>query len=155
MSKIIMLIGSVMGGVGTILSVAGIVNGLNTRSFVSQAIPAQGTVVNLIRRFSTDSDGEVSELYYPMVRFTTKSGQERIFESNTGSYPPRFSLGQQVEVLYNSQNPNSVNINSFFSLWGVTFVLTALGSVFLVIGGCLIIIPLTKKGLFTQAKYQK
>ncbi|GAB1541887.1 hypothetical protein NUACC21_45600 [Scytonema sp. NUACC21] len=152
MSKILKLIGSVMGGVGTIFTVAGIVNGLNTRSFVSTAIPAQGTVVNLVRRLSTNSDGEVSELYYPMVRFTTKSGEERIFESNTGSYPPRFSLDQRLEVLYNPHNPTSVEINSFFSLWGVAIVFTSLGSIFLVIGGCLIIMPLIKKAAFPAAK---
>jgi hypothetical protein len=141
MSNFTKLVGSVMAGMGTLFTVIGVVNGLNTRSFVATATPAQGTVIDLVRRSSTDSDGDVSYAYYPVVKFTPSSGQSTIFESNTGSNPPGFSKGQLVDILYNPQKPNSAMINSWFSLWGFPAIFTGIGSIFVVVGGVLIVKP--------------
>ena len=150
MSKVTKIVGSVFAGVGTLFTVIGVVNALDTRSFVTTAIPAQGTVIDVVRRSSSDSDGDVSYAYYPVIKFTPSSGAANIFESNTGSNPPSFSKGQTVEVLYNPQQPNSARINSWFSLWGFPAIFIGVGSVFAVIGGVLIVV---KPPLKQQVKF--
>lgn len=70
-----------------------------------------------------------------MVKFAPSSGEQTIFKSNTGSNPPAFTKGQQVEVLYNPQKPNSAMINSWLELWFLPAIFTGMGSIFVLIGG--------------------
>ncbi|MEH2117639.1 DUF3592 domain-containing protein [Nostoc sp.] len=111
-TKFSRIFGSIFGGVGSIIAVTGIIIGLNTRSFVTSAIPAQGTIIDLVQRSSTDSKGSSSYVYYPVVKFTARSGESTVFEADTGSNPPEFTKGQQVEILYSPQKPDSARINS-------------------------------------------
>jgi hypothetical protein len=138
-AKFSLMFGSIFAGVGCIFAVTGIIIGLNTRSFVATAIPAQGTIIDLVLRSSTDSKGRSSSVYYPVVKFTPNSGEPTIFESNTGSQPPAFTKGQQVEVLYNLRKPNSAMINSWFELWFLPAIFTGMGLLFVLIGGAALV----------------
>ncbi|MFN6561379.1 MAG: DUF3592 domain-containing protein [Nostoc sp. ChiSLP01] len=138
-TKFFLIFGSIFGGVGSIIAVTGIILGINTRSFVSAAIPAQGTVIQLQQRLSSpDSKGYRSYVYYPVVQFTTRSGESTVFESNSASNPPQFAKGQQIEVLYSPDNPGSAQINSWLSLWFLPLMLGGLGSSFALVGGIVI-----------------
>lgn len=139
-AKFLVMFGSIFAGVGSIFAVTGIIMGLNTRSFVSTAIPTQGVVIDVVKRSSTDSKGRSSSVYYPVVKFTTPSGEPTVFESNLGTYPPQFRKGNEVELLYNPQQPDSVMINSWMDLWFLPVMFTSLGSIFVLIGG----VPLIK-----------
>jgi hypothetical protein len=135
-SKFFLAFGSIFAGVGSIFAVIGITIGINTYSFVGTAVSTQGTVIDLELGSSTDSEGRSFSVYYPVVKFTASNGEPTIFESNTGSQPPAFTKGQQVEVLYNPQKPNSAMINSSrFDLWFAPAMITGMGSVFVLIGG--------------------
>ncbi|AFY46803.1 Protein of unknown function (DUF3592) [Nostoc sp. PCC 7524] len=130
------LFGSIFTGIGSILTVTGIVIGFKTRSFVATSVTTQGTVIDLIRRSSSSSSSSSkSYLYYPVVRFTPSSGDPITFEVNSGSSSPEFTKDQQVEVLYNPQNPDSAMINTWSNLWLLPVVFIAMGSLFIVIGG--------------------
>ncbi|MBD2355591.1 DUF3592 domain-containing protein [Tolypothrix sp. FACHB-123] len=142
MSKVTKFIGSVMAGMGTLFTVIGVVNGLDTRSFVNSSIQTQGTVIDVVRRSSRDSDGDISYAYYPVIKFTPASGEETIFESTTGTNPPSYSRGQSINILYNPQQPNSARENSWFTLWGFPAIFTGIGSIFVVIGGALFLVKL-------------
>jgi hypothetical protein len=133
------IFGSIFAGIGSIFAVIGIIFGLNTHSFVATAISAQGTIIDLVLRSSTDSEGYSSSVYHPVVKFTDRSGEPTVFEANAGSNPPAFSKGQQVEVLYNPQKPNSAMINSRFELWFFPIIFTSLGFTFTLIGGIVLI----------------
>ncbi|OUL22547.1 DUF3592 domain-containing protein [Nostoc sp. 106C] len=134
-SKFFLVFGSIFAGIGSIFAVTGIIFVINTHSFVGTAESIKGTVIDLKRRSSTDSKGRASSAYYPVVKFTPSSGEPTVFESNTGSKPPAFSKGQQVEVLYNPQKPNSAMINSWLELWFLPAMFTGMGSIFVLIGG--------------------
>ncbi|RCJ37315.1 hypothetical protein A6770_14365 [Nostoc minutum NIES-26] len=139
-TKFLRIFGSIFAGIGSIFAVTGIIIGLNTRSFVATAIPAQGTIIDLVPRSSTDSNGyHSSYVYYPVVKFTDRSGEPTVFESKAGSDPPAFSKGQQVEVLYNPQKPNSAMINSWHEFWLLPVIFTSLGLIFVLIGGIVLI----------------
>ncbi|BAY08881.1 DUF3592 domain-containing protein [Calothrix sp. NIES-2098] len=140
-SKFFLLFGSIFAGIGSIFAVTGIIFVINTNSFVRTAESIQGTVIDLKLRSSTDSKGRHSSAYYPIVRFTPSSGEPIIFESHTGSKPPSFTKGQQVEVLYHPQKPDSTTINSWFELWFLPTMFTGLGSIFVLVGGSVLVIP--------------
>ena len=82
----------------------------NTRSFLSSAVKAEGTVIELVRSRSSDST-----TYRPVVRFSL-NGQQLEFTSSSGSNPPGYSRGEKVEVLYTPTNTQDARINSFFSV---------------------------------------
>ncbi|PHJ57965.1 hypothetical protein VF14_28395 [Nostoc linckia z18] len=138
-TKFFLIFGSIFGGVGTIITVTGIIIGLNTRSFVASAIPTQGTVIELVQRWSTDNKGRSSYVYYPVVQYTTRSGESTVFESTSGTNPPQFAKGQQIEILYVPDKPGSATINSWFSLWFLPLMFTGLGSIFAVVGGVVLL----------------
>ncbi len=50
------------------------------RSFVTSAIPAQGTIIDLVQRSSTDRKGHWYYAYYPVIEFTARSGEATVFE---------------------------------------------------------------------------
>jgi len=108
----------------------------STVSFIQKAATGRGVVVSLERSRSSDS---VS--YYPVVKFTTREGQEFRFRSNVGSSPPSHRTGEAVTVLYNPANPHDAKIDSFFSLWGFGLIFGAMGLVFALAGGGMIVIP--------------
>lgn len=142
MSKVVKFVGSVMAGMGTLFSVIGVMNALDTRSFIDSSIQTQGTVIDVVRRSSRDSDGHISSAYYPVVKFTSASGEETIFESNTGTNPPSYSRGQSINILYNPQQPNAARENSWFTLWGFPAIFGGIGSIFVVIGGALFLVKI-------------
>ncbi|WP_445638238.1 DUF3592 domain-containing protein [Nostoc sp. DSM 114161] len=137
-TKFFLIFGSIFAGIGIIIAVTGIIIGLNTRSFVAAAIPAQGTIIELVQRWSTDN-GRSSYVYYPVVQYTTRSGESTVFESNTGANPPQFTKGQQVKILYIPDKPDSATIDSWVSLWLSTLILTGLGSIFTLVGGSILL----------------
>ncbi|MBD2450598.1 DUF3592 domain-containing protein [Nostoc sp. FACHB-152] len=137
------LFGSIFAGVGSIFAILGIVFVLNTHSFIGKSISTQGTVVDLERHTSTDSKGRSSTAYYPVIKFTPSSGDPIVFEANSGSNPPAHHRGQQIDILYNPQAPESAMINSWLDLWFLPGMFTGMGSLFVVIGG----IPLVKSFL--------
>ncbi|MBD2441068.1 DUF3592 domain-containing protein [Nostoc sp. FACHB-110] len=137
------LFGSIFAGVGSIFAISGIFIALNTHSFVAKGISTQGTVIDLVRHTSRDSNGRRSTAYYPVVKFTPNSGDPVTFEANSGSNPPAHQRGQQIDILYNPQEPEAATINSWFNFWFLPTMFIGMGSLFVVIGG----IPLVKSFL--------
>ncbi|MBE9007382.1 DUF3592 domain-containing protein [Fortiea sp. LEGE XX443] len=135
--------GSIFAGIGSIFMITGIIIGVNTRNFIGKSISAQGTVIDLVRHTSRGSNGYSSTVYYPVIKFTASSGEPTEFEANSGSNPPAYTKGQQVEILYNPQQLKSATINSWFDLWFLPAMFTGMGSLFVIIGG----IPLVKSFL--------
>jgi hypothetical protein len=120
----------------------------NTRSFLAHALRTEGTVVALQPRHSTNgystssttSSSTRSLTFAPLVRFM-HAGQVIDFTASTASNPPAYHIGETVPVLYEDTPPFKARIDSFFSLWGATVIVGGLGTVFLLIGALLIIVP--------------
>lgn len=147
------------GVIGLGLLAGAIALALNTRSFISTAKRAQGSVIELIEK--RDSDGSVT--YKPVVAFTADSGASVNFTSSFSSNPPAYDVGEGVEVLYAPDNPNKARIRGFGSLWLGPTILGGIGAVFASIGfGILIASRLNKKkqdwlmayGTEIQAEFQ-
>jgi len=130
----------------------------NTQDFLKNALTTDGTVVELVRSRSSDSD-----TYRPVVVFKSNGGSTIEFTSSSGSNPPSYSKGEIVEILYQESSPEQAKINSFFSLWGATTILGGLGSVFFLVGFSIILLGslkskkieyLRKNGVPIKAKFQ-
>jgi hypothetical protein len=102
-----------------------------TRQFLRTAVPAAGTVVEMVYKESSSGPDRNSTWYYfPRVQFQTADGRPIDFVSGSGSIPPAYSVNQSVTVFYDPQKPDGASLNSFSSLWGATLVLAILGVVF-------------------------
>ncbi len=115
--------------VGAALLAAAVLSATNTRTFVAEAANASGSVTDLVRRHSDDSD-----TYAPVVSFVTQTGETVQFTSRTSSNPPAYRRGEQVRVLYRPLAPHDARIDGFLSLWGSSVIFGALGGVFFAIG---------------------
>jgi hypothetical protein len=109
-------------GVGLLLASAATF--VHTKRFMAGAEHATGTVIDLSE--DSTSDGTV---YYPVVRFTTAEGRTVEFRSSTGSSSAP-DVGDRVEVLYDSDDPQDAKLSSFFDIWLWTIALGGLGIVF-------------------------
>ncbi|HEX6614415.1 MAG TPA: DUF3592 domain-containing protein [Rhodanobacteraceae bacterium] len=122
----------------------------DARGFLADAVHAQGTVVDLQRTESLSHDDNhtyTSVSYYPMVQFTDASGKRIEFTSGSGSNPPAYSRGDQVDVLYHADAPEKARINSFMSLWFGPLLVGGLGVVFTAIGIAMVVVPIRRRRL--------
>ncbi len=87
-----------------------------------------GTVVGLEE---SESPEDGCCVYSPIVEFTV-GGQTYTFDSGYATDPPRYVVGDQVEVAYDPDNPQTAEVAGgvFWLLWGglaVLFVIILLG----------------------------
>ena len=86
----------------------------------------------MVQRTSRDtSAGEVTTYSYPVVAFAPVGHPVRNVQLSEGSSPPSYTVGDQVTIQYNPQQPRDARIKSFASnvlMWilpGVTFLVGA------------------------------
>lgn len=111
----------------------------STSAFIDRATETSGIVTELVYSRSSDSTS-----YYPVVAFQDASGREIVFQSRSGSNPPSFRRGERVSVLYEPSAPENAQINSFFSLWGMSLIVGGLGLVFTLVGGGMVLFGILK-----------
>jgi hypothetical protein len=81
--------------------------------------------------FESSSSG--GGLYYPVVKFKTENNEWITQELSTG-YRPKKREGKEIEVIYDPENPETVEINSFFQLKILPIIFLIIGLSGLVIG---------------------
>jgi hypothetical protein len=95
---------------------------------------ATGEVVDF--RYYSDSDG--GSLTVPVVRYTTEDGQEITAEPyeerNTTVDVDGYRVGDEVEVIYNPDNPRDMFLNDFMHVWFVPSLMGGMGGLFSFIG---------------------
>jgi hypothetical protein len=61
-----------------------------------------------------------STIYFPVIQFTTTSGVVVTTESKTSR--SGLFVGQKIQVLYDPNDPKNLEINSFWSRWGLVWI---------------------------------
>jgi hypothetical protein len=117
--------------IGVLALAWGAIDLVRTVHFVKNAEHATGTVVDVSREIDDEGD----EFFYPVVRFTTAEGKEFEFKSDSGSNPASHSTGDEVDVLYDPDDPDDAQLSGFFDLWLFTIVPFAIGTGFLGVAG--------------------
>lgn len=134
---------AIFGSVGLIAFVTGCAWGYQRLMLYLDGVSAQGTVVENRQSRSKDSDGNVSDSYYPVVEFVAKEGSKHRFTGSTGSSVADYEPGAKVSVRYDPKNPSSAQITDFAQFWlgplgvgvfGFFFLLAGIGSFILIKG---------------------
>lgn len=133
----LIIFGSIFSLVGIGRLTGSFYNYNQTQRFISSSVSTSGIVSEL--RASV-SDG--SRVYYPTIQFKNQQGETIETELNIGSNPPEYTVGEQVTILYDPNNPQDANTNSFLSLYFVAVVLLGLGGTFTTVGLGVLIGPL-------------
>jgi len=92
---------------------------------------AQGTVVDVATRSVTPGN----PYSFPVIEFTTPTGQTIRFEADLGFYPSPPKRGQQVLVLYDPAAPQQAKLNSAVARWFVPGAWAGFGFICLIVGG--------------------
>lgn len=109
-----LLAAAALSAIGTVAWVASRV------MFLADAERTTGTVVALRedqrKPVSTFEEPE-GVTFTPIVTFRDERGREHRFASAGGSNPPSQDVGEQVEVVYDPDDPADAELAGFWSLW--------------------------------------
>lgn len=118
---------AVLLGLGVIFFALGLTKGIQHYSFVKKSIVAEGTVIEIERR--QEPNGSYSD--YPTIRYTTREGESKTFQSTLGTGKGLYKKDQQVEVYYTDTEARIKGGSELqlYSVFGVA------GLIMLIIGG--------------------
>ena len=102
----------------------------HSQKFIQSASRAQGTVTRLVKK----SDGSDSDSSYPVYTFEDSQGKQHEIYSSSGSYPPAYSVGEKVTVLYQPDDPQNAEMDSFMDKWFFSVMLAGFGLLDLLLG---------------------
>ena len=128
-------LGTVFSLVGGLLALIGLFLFIRTRIFIDNAQEVKGTVIQMV--YSRSSSSNSSGGYAPIYQFRTLDGQNIVKQDSLSSNPPRFQVGQELDILYEPGNPQKARINKWMNLY---FVPVLLGGMGLIFGGVGIVI---------------
>lgn len=133
MSRDIMsLVGGIFALVGLVLLAASGYLLVQQQDFARAALKANGTVVALHPRTSSDRN---STNYAAEIAFTDASAKDHRFIENFSTYPARFDQGERVTVLYRPQAPQDAIVDDFWSRTGALIIVGPLALIFSCLGG--------------------
>ncbi len=130
--KSIAIVTYVFAAVGLLLLGVALLLVTSTNSFLATAVEADGVVVEFSASTASNS---VFQKRKPVVEFMATNGEKIESTASLATNPPRYTLGEQVRVLYDAAEPRNFKIDDFLSLWGAATILGALGAAFFLVGG--------------------
>jgi len=108
--------------------------------FLGRAETTSGTVT----AYSTYTDSEDTTLYCPVIKYTTREGQNNSYTSNSCSAPADFKIGDQVQMVYDPGNTKNVQIQNFWDEYVGTLITGLIGLPFFIVGGWLYLAKMRK-----------
>src|SRR3990172_9867487 len=119
-------LGIVFSLVGGLLALIGVFLFIRTRIFIGKAQEVKGTVIQMVYSHSSEGGGG----YAPVYQFKTLDGQTIVIQDSLSSNPPRFQVGQEIDILYEPGNPQKARINKWMNLYFVPVLLGGMGLIF-------------------------
>ena len=105
--------------------------------FLRNSVAVTGEVVSVAASRSRGSGTDGRDLgadivtYVPTIRYTDRDGREVEAETHLSSSAYDFRPGDSIDVRYLPEEPGTVRIDSFWSLWLLPGIFTLMGGVFL------------------------
>jgi Protein of unknown function (DUF3592) len=127
--KMLLFIGLLFLLIGLCVLISGIISVFKVRRGLANSAKTKGKVI----AFGIIS-GQCGNLYCPQVAFQIPNGQTFRFQSEVGTQPPSYQVGQQVQVVYQTTNPNQAEIDSAMTLWFAPGCMSLFGLGFMVMG---------------------
>lgn len=120
----------VFAGVAALMLGIAIFAGVLATRGITQEVRTDGHVIELVRRSGYDGN----EFYYPVVEFYLPDDTRQVVQLAQGSFPPAYSEGELVTVLYDPAQPRNARIQSSWNWvdrWLVSLITGFLGLAFL------------------------
>jgi hypothetical protein len=71
----------------------------------------------VVRLEESDSSEGGCCVYSPVVEFKAQGGETYSFEGDNASYPPAYEVGEEVDVIYHPDDPDTAQINKWTERW--------------------------------------
>jgi len=130
--KVFRIVGTIFSALGLAFILTGVLFYRNTHTFLTQSETTTGVVTDLVQGSSRS--------YRLVVRFETPEGDVITFQSNVGSNPPSYRIGEAVKVRYLLEDLHRARIDSFLQLWFLSILFGGMGFVFGSVGGVMFLI---------------
>lgn len=109
---------------GIVMICVGVYYTISHIGFIRNAEQASGVVVEIISKHSAKG----TNLYHPIVRFQPAEYDAPIqFTARPGLWSWLYKIGEDVTVIYNSNNPYEAKIKSFWMLWFLPLIMSLFG----------------------------
>ncbi len=119
---------------GVLLFIAGY-RYFSTQEFLASGVWTKGTISG--QNFQNDPDGY---FYSPVVTFADKQGLKHTWMSEIAYNPPRFQIGQVLDVVYQPHDPSVALIVEFWDLYLIDLVLAGIGILLAILSGPLLLL---------------
>jgi hypothetical protein len=117
------LVFSLLGGLFVMI---GVFLFIRTRSFIGKAREVRGRVIEMVYSSGSEDGGG----YSPIYQFKTFEGQDIEVQDGISSNPPQFKVGQEIQVLYDPDNPRKARIKKWMNLYFTSVLFGGLGLIF-------------------------
>ena len=144
----VLIAGAINFGIGAILSLIAFILYRKKSAKLKGSLTANGVVTGLTKsQVNVFTSGTIDEelifreeenifkggSYAPLIEFSDKSGKKHNIQGAASS-PPKYKIGQQVEIFYMESNPEKAIINSFLEKWLIVLMLGGFGAILLFCG---------------------
>ncbi len=133
--NVVRILTTVFSGVAILLfSIAGLF-GFFTYDDIQNSNVEVGYITEMVRK---------SEGFSPVIVYRFQ-GQEYTFQSSVSSIPPRYEVGEKVELLVREDGPADARINGFVELWLASMIIGGIGLVFFSVAIILVVLSFKKR----------
>lgn len=125
--------------IGPVSLIIGILLLIKRKEFVSKSRVISGTVIDTKEGYVNNKKS-----FFPVIEYYDENNSSKeVFESDTGYNPPKYKVGDIVEVRYYRRGEKKIScLNTWFAIWGGPAIFIPIGALFSIIG---VIIVLTIK----------
>ena len=130
------LVGVGFSLVGAFFLVIGIYFTYARLGFLGRCSEAKAVVVDIYWEEDYDPETGHYMVAFPVFQFTDqRTGEQVTARSSVGGPSPAYSVGQEVDILYDPQNPTAnVLVESFWDLWMPSVLSLPVGSLLVIVG---------------------
>jgi len=116
---------------GLCVLLGGLISWYRTRDFLERCVKTKGVIVSHQYQISYDEDEKITSSF-PIFRFTHQITEtEYTVRSNVSGI---MNEGQEIEILYDPENPKKAKINKLTHTWMIPILVTIMGVFFTFLG---------------------
>ena len=115
----------------------------NTLNLLSNSHKTLGKIVGI----EEERQRNRGSMYSPVIKYKSVAGDEYVYSSTTKTGYTSYKIGQEIELIYDKNNPQNARANSFLDIWLLTIILGVGGWVSTIGGIILLLVTLKKKRL--------
>lgn len=143
---------------GVILLVAGLIWVYQTKNFLDKAVEAKGVIIDFVEEKTYEG-----VVYRFIIQFVDeRTGEEITIVTKAGIQPRTYAyqhspefLGQEIDILYDPENPHNAMINSFLDIWLGPILVIGLGGIFSSVGLTLLAFDVCRRRTAERLPFQE